>query len=152
MAYHLQGLQPGFEAGDDWRASAQRWAQTLRGALLEHPNLYRLMTPEHRAPIVDYVNALLKVLLRAGFDEELALRACRVLVNVTISLTLSELKSPPASRRRGRSAAEIRFEDLVVARTGADPARFQRPPEVFENAIAWQIAGIEAEYTNNHPG
>lgn len=146
VAHHLQGLELEFHAGDDWRDGAHRWAHTIRSALLAHPNLYRLMTAEHRAPIVAYVNELLKILLQAGFNEELALRSCRVLVNVAISLTLSELKSPPAARRRGRSAAEIRFEDLVVARSGADPERFQRPPEVFENAVAWLIAGINAEF------
>ena len=146
VTHHLDSLALEFLPGDDWQDSARLWAHTIRGALLAHPNLARLMTTEHRGPIVGYVNELLKILLKAGFDEELALRSCRVLANVAISLTLSELTAPSMDvRHRTRSDEEVAFEERVVARTGADPEHFQEPPEVFENAIGWLIAGLERE-------
>jgi AcrR family transcriptional regulator len=145
LEYHLAGLRLEFREGATWQESARAWAHAIRSALLAHPNLSRLMTMAHRGPIASYVNELLKILLRAGFDEELALRSCRVLVNVAISLSLSELKSPQRPARARRSHDEIRFEDLVIERTGRDPDTFQEPPEVFENAIRWLIDGLDRE-------
>ena len=147
VTHHLNSLALEFHPGATWQDSARLWAHTIRGALLAHPNLARLMTTEHRGPIVGYVNELLKILLRAGFDEELALRSCRVLANVAISLTLSELTAPSMDvRHRARSDEEVKFEERVVERSGADPEHFQEPPEVFENAVAWLIAGLDAEH------
>ena len=146
LQHHLQGLKLEFHAGDSWQDSARNWAHTIRGALLAHPNLSRLITVEHRGPVAGYVNELLKILLKAGFDEELALRSCRVLVNVAISLALSEIRTPPRAPRKTRlSRKEIQFEDLVISRTGSDPEHFQEPPEVFENTVNWLIEGIAAE-------
>ena len=147
VSHHLNSLKLEFHAGDTWQESARDWARAMRGALLAHPNLARLMTTEHREHVADYVNQLLKVLLQAGFDEELALRSCRVLANVTVSLSLSEIIAPDMqTRHRSRSAEEVRFEDLAIARSGKDPEHFQEPPEVFENAISWLVRGIEAEH------
>ncbi|NND66048.1 MAG: TetR family transcriptional regulator [Halioglobus sp.] len=148
VTHHLDSLALEFHPGDTWQDSARLWAHTIRGALLAHPNLARLMTTEHRGPVVGYVNELLKILLKAGFNEELALRSCRVLANVAISLTLSELTAPAmAVRHARRSDEEVKFEELVVARSGADPEHFQEPPEVFDNAVAWLIAGLEREHS-----
>ena len=141
-----------FRQEQDWQASMQSWAAILREALLAHPNLAQLMTLDHRGPIANYTTELLKVLLAAGFDEELALRSCRVLLNIAISLTLSELAAPAGpGRRKRRSQQEILFEDLVIARSGKDPDHFREPPEVFENAINWVIAGIETEFDGHRP-
>lgn len=143
---HLEGLAPEFHPGQTWQDSARHWAHTIRSALLAHPNLARLMTTEHRGPIVDYVNELLKILLKADFGEELALRSCRVLSNVAISLTLSELTAPSMDVRHARRGSEeVKFEELVVARSGANPEHFQEPPEVFESAVQWLISGLEHE-------
>lgn len=42
---------------------------------------------------------------------------------------------------------EIQFEDLIVSRKGGSKGKGQlrAPPEVFENAISWVVAGIESE-------
>ncbi|MDX1733708.1 MAG: TetR/AcrR family transcriptional regulator C-terminal domain-containing protein [Halioglobus sp.] len=144
--YQLDRLKLDFHRGDHWRDSARNWALGMREALLAHPNLSSLMTTEHRAPVASYANELLKVLLEAGFEQEHALRACRVLVNVAVSLALSEIKTPPIQHvRRNRSAREIAFEDLIITRTGRDREHFQDPPEVFRCTIDWLLGGIEAE-------
>lgn len=150
--FHSQELE--FQSQDTWQQSIAYWAATMRGALLAHPNLYRLMTPEHRAPVADYVTQLLKVLLKAGFEEEMALRSCRVLVNITLSMSLSEINAPDHSRgREKRRKEEIQFEDLIVSRKGGlkSKGQLQAPPEVFENAITWVVAGIENELSTSSP-
>ena len=146
ITYHLSSLDLEFRAEEHWQDSVRSWSSTIRSALLAHPNLYHLMTLEHRAPIADYATELLKTLLGAGIEEELALRSCRVLANITISLTLAELKSPPAPVRQSkRRKKEIQFEDLVISRSKAGTAIIHDPPEVFNNTINWVIAGIEGE-------
>lgn len=146
VRHHLSGLQLEFQAQTRWQDTVLDWARGLRGALLAHPNLARLMTTEHRGPVAEYVSALLKTLLEHGFDEELALRSCRVLVNIAVSLSLSEIIAPDGqARHSNRSQKEIQFEDLVITRFGGDREHFQEPPEVFDNAINWVILGIAAE-------
>ena len=139
VEYYFCSLQLEVERSSNWQQSATNWCETLRAAFLAHPGLSRLITPEHRGPIAGYTTQLLKLLLKAGFPEPLALDACRVLANVCISLTLSELVTPDDyQHRKRRSPEEIRFEDLVISRRG-------KVPDVFSNAVRWTIAGIENE-------
>lgn len=143
IEHYLAGIQMEFIREATWQESAQNWCKTLRKALLSHPNLFRMMDVEHRAPVAQYVNRLLKVLLQEGFDQELALRVCRVLANITISLSLSEIVAPDNRVRQSRrNKKEIAFEDLIIRRSGRAGAKFQEPPEVFDNAIEWVIRGI----------
>jgi len=147
IKYHLGGLSLEFHPADSWQDSTRNWARAMRHTLLDHPNLARLMTAAHRGAVASYVNELLKVLLSEGFNEELALRACRVLANITVTLTLSEIIAPDVeARHKGRSEKEIQFEELVITRSGKDRNHFQEPPEVFDNAINWIVTGLDAEY------
>lgn len=142
-----------FKKAPTWQDSAMAWASAMRRTLMVHPNLSRLITIENRGAIADYVNELLKALLNEGFPQELALRSCRVLAHIVISLTLAEIDTPPIPvRRRRRTKKEIQFEDLVIAGSGSDRNRnrFQDTPEVFANAVRWVIHGIEVELTANH--
>lgn len=146
IAHYLAGLEMEFKSAATWQESANHWCNSLRHALLSHPNLFSMMNVGHRAPVAHYVNKLLKVFLQDGFEEELALRACRVLANITISLSLSEIVAPDLQGRRNkRSKAEIDFEDLLVRQRGGTKKQFQGPPEIFANAIAWSITGIDGE-------
>lgn len=143
IEHYLTGLKLEFVAAETWQGSARQWCIALREVLLSHPNLFRMMDVKHRAPVAEYVNALLKALLDAGFDRELALRLSRVLANVTISLCLAEIVAPDnRARQQRRSKKEIAFEDLVVRTSGKVKRGFQEPPEVFENAIEWIIEGV----------
>ena len=153
--YHFAGQQLVFEPQSTWQASVVCWASILRGALLAHPNLARLMTVEHRGPVADYVNELLKVLLKAGFTEALALRSCRVLVNVAISLTLSELQLPAGETgKTRRNPKEIAFERKIAAKAEAgsrhsvlhdDPRSYNNTAAVFDSTIGWLLAGMERD-------
>lgn len=94
------------------------------------------MTLEHRQPIASYVTKLVSELLRAGFNEEFALRTGRFLVNVTINLALSEIIAPSeSSRRKKRSRKEIEFKGLIITRSDTAPTQFQGTSGVFKNAI-----------------
>lgn len=148
ITYYFNNLELEFQTSDRWQDSTRSWARNLRAALLSHPNLSRLMTLEHREPVAEYVTRLLKVLLKAGFYEELALRSCRVLVNIAMNLSLAEINAPVSRPgRKRRTQKEIQFEDLVIARTGRSRQSLRNPPEVFENTLDWIICGIEAERT-----
>jgi AcrR family transcriptional regulator len=144
--HYLAGLKLEFHQGEDWQESTRAWALTIRQALLEHPNLASLMTTKHRGPIVGYVNTLLKILLQAGFGEEIALRSCRVLVNVAISLSLSEIQTPPLQElRKKRSKKEVEFETAILSKRGGGKDRFQAPGEIFTQTVDWIVAGMEQE-------
>jgi AcrR family transcriptional regulator len=147
VSHFFTGFHLHFTPCQDWRDSGVAWAGALRNALLSHPNLARLITTQTRPAIAETVNLLLRDWLNKGLNEELALRGCRVLTHLVISLTLAEIEAPTLpERRQRRSSREIAFEDLVIARSGRDPqASFHDIPEVFENAVRWTLQGIEAE-------
>jgi AcrR family transcriptional regulator len=144
FAYHFANLELEFSPAADWQDTAYNWALSLRTALLDHPNLTRLISADHRAPIASYTTELLKFLRKAGFKHALALSTCRSLVNASMSLTLSELATPEDyARRKRRAAKEIQFEDLIVSQNRG--ARSGSAPEVFTNTIQWIIKGIEQD-------
>ncbi|WP_279248841.1 TetR/AcrR family transcriptional regulator C-terminal domain-containing protein [Candidatus Marimicrobium litorale] len=145
VAHYFASVKLSFREEANWQDSARSWASNLRSALLAHPNLSQLMSGEHRAPVADYVNQLLKVLVAEGFDETMALRSCRVLANIAISLSLSEIIAPiETDRHAERHQQGTHCKDPMVTSKGKNHRR-GNPPEVFENAINWVIAGIEAE-------
>lgn len=145
VAHYFAGVKLSFREEANWQESARSWASNLRSALLAHPNLSQLMSEEHRAPVADYVNQLLKVLIAEGLDEKLALSSCRVLANIAISLSLSEINSPIETDRHAEQHPQgTQTKDRVDGSKGNNYRR-GNPPEVFENAINWVIAGIEAE-------
>ncbi|NQX90496.1 MAG: TetR/AcrR family transcriptional regulator C-terminal domain-containing protein [Halioglobus sp.] len=145
IAHYFASVKLSFTEETNWQDSMRSWASNLRSALLAHPNLSQLMSGEHRAPVAEYVNRLLKVLRQEGFDQELALRSCRVLVNIAISLSLSEIIAPvDTGRHKRQNRREAQFTDSIIAQAGKE-RHHGNPPEVFENAINWVIAGIEAE-------
>ncbi|MGB1140055.1 MAG: TetR/AcrR family transcriptional regulator C-terminal domain-containing protein, partial [Halioglobus sp.] len=143
MNYYFGGLEFEFKDSDCWQESTRSWANNLREALLSHPNLTRLMTLEHRAPFADCATALLKVLLRAGFSQQLALRSCRALTHFVMNLTLEEIIAPRSeSESKRRARKEIQFEDLVIANSHRGRTSPLKTPEVFDNTLDWLLIGI----------
>ena len=143
-----------FSPASQWQESGLLWANAMRSALLTHPNISRLLTTQTRPAIAETVNLLLRDWLNKGLSEELALRGCRVLTHLVISMTLTEIEAPPLpERRQRRSRREIEFEDLIIAKTGSgENQTFQDIPEVFENAVRWTLAGIESEVKQANAG
>ena len=81
-----------FSTDESWEDSVRTWCTALRSALFERPALCSLMTVEDADVVVDYANRLIRVLRRHGFSKAQALLAARVLVQVTLSVTLSDVR------------------------------------------------------------
>jgi AcrR family transcriptional regulator len=124
VARHFAALQVEFEAADTWQGSAERWCRAVRAELLAHPHLSQLMTFDDRAAVVGYVNRLLRILLESGVPDRLARECCEVLVHTTISMTNAEILASSLAARAGLPAVS---------------------PDIFDAAIRWIIAGVDAE-------
>jgi AcrR family transcriptional regulator len=119
VAYAFEKIEFDFSPGDDWQSSASSWCSALRSELLSRPELARLMSTNDRDVVVRYVNRLIRVLIRQGFPQDLAVESCRVLSHATLSMTLADV-------------AESREPDR---------------PEFFHTATRWLIRGIQDELT-----
>lgn len=87
-------LDLAFSADSDWRAAVESWCTALRGALLDHPDLGKLMTIADRGVVVEYAGQLITVLRRDGFSQRHAVHAAGILAHVTLSMTLSDIAAP----------------------------------------------------------
>lgn len=141
--YYFSGLSLELEESATWQECVVEWAATLRGALLAHPNLSGLIGVEHRGPVIHYVERLLSVFLQSGFEEDLAVRSCRSLANVVISLSLTEIKIPDTGSDGVLTTGEkTEYDQELIAIKGSS---LQNPPEGFNNTIDWIIRGVELE-------
>jgi AcrR family transcriptional regulator len=120
---HFSQLQLDFHEYDTWESTAVQWSLALHDALQAHPFLTELMNVEDRGAVASYVDKLLKSLVQAGIDRQLATDCCRSLVNTTINHTIVEaqaLRQAPTSRAGGRDAKKrqqsyLRTIDWIVA-------------------------------------
>jgi AcrR family transcriptional regulator len=87
-------LELAFSADSDWEAAVESWCTALRAALLDRPDLCKLMTTADRDVIVDYAGQLIAVLERDGFSRRQAVHAGGILAHVTLSMTLSDVAAP----------------------------------------------------------
>lgn len=87
-------LELEFCAECEWQEAAESWCIALRSALLDHPELCKLMTTADRGVIVDYATQLIEVLRRCGFSHGQAVRSAGILTHVTLSMTLSDVAAP----------------------------------------------------------
>lgn len=124
VARHFAALRVEFEEAGTWQDSAVRWCQAVRTELLAHPHLSQLMTFDDREAVVGYVNRLLRILLQAGVADRLARECCEVLVHTTVSMTNAEILASSLAARAGLPAVS---------------------PNIFDAAIRWIIAGVDAE-------
>jgi AcrR family transcriptional regulator len=128
VARHFSRLRLEFREYDDWQTTAFHWCTTFHDALRNHPHLTELMTIEDRRSVEDYVNDLVKAALHEGMPRQVAIEACRSLVNVTISHTIVEVR---ALREPEHSA-----------KTAQETAKIEKN---FPMTISWILAGIRAE-------
>lgn len=124
VARHFAALRVEFEEAGTWQDSALRWCAAVRAQLLAHPHLSELMTFDDRAAVAGYVNRLLRILLESGVEDRLARDCCAVLVHTTISLTNAEILASSLAAKVGLPAVS---------------------PDIFDAAIRWIIAGVDAE-------
>jgi AcrR family transcriptional regulator len=77
-----------------WEVAVESWCMALRAALLDHPDLTKLMTTSDRDVVVDYAGQLMMVLERDGFSHSQAVQAAGILAHVTLSMGLSDVAAP----------------------------------------------------------
>jgi len=87
-------LEIAFRTRFPWEAAVESWCLALRAALLDHPDLCKLMTTADRGVIVDYAAQLIEVLERDGFSHRQAVQAAGIMAHVTMSMTLSDVAAP----------------------------------------------------------
>ncbi|MGB8402672.1 MAG: TetR/AcrR family transcriptional regulator C-terminal domain-containing protein [Mycobacterium sp.] len=114
VARAFSQLELAFCAECEWQEAAESWCMALRSALLEHPDLCKLMTTADRGVIVDYAVQLIEALQRCGFSHGQAVRAVGILTHVTLSMTLSDVAAPG------------QWDD----------------PRVFATTVSWLLQGI----------
>ncbi|MEZ0052158.1 AcrR family transcriptional regulator [Mycobacterium sp. MAA66] len=114
VARAFSQLELAFCAECEWQEAAESWCMALRSALLDHPDLCKLMTTADRGVIVDYAVQLIEALQRCGFSHGQAVRAVGILTHVTLSMTLSDVAAPG------------QWDD----------------PRVFATTVSWLLQGI----------
>jgi AcrR family transcriptional regulator len=107
-----------FSTDTGWRDSVRTWCHALRAALVARPDLCSLMTTSDRGVVIEYVTRLIRVLTSHGFSNDEAVRACGILVHVTLSMTLADM---------------------------AAPGEWDEP-DVFDTTIQWLITGMAAGF------
>jgi AcrR family transcriptional regulator len=115
VARAFASIELDFSTDTGWQASVQTWCHALRSALTGRPDLCSLMTTADRGVVIGYVTRLIEVLKRHDFSHDDAVRACGILVHVTLSMTLADM---------------------------AAPGEWDEP-EVFDTTIAWLVDGME---------
>jgi AcrR family transcriptional regulator len=92
----LDQLELDIPATDDWQLRAVEWMNGMRRQLRDHPAaLPSLMQHGQYAPAyLRATNALLQILLEAGFRGRAAVRACREISWVMMGFVTAEMRSP----------------------------------------------------------
>jgi AcrR family transcriptional regulator len=116
VARAFASIEIDFSTDTDWQDSVRTWCLALRSTLTARPDLCSLMATADRGVVIGYVKQLIHALTRHGFSHEDAVRACGILVHVTLSMTLADM---------------------------AAPGQWDSP-EVFDTTIHWLIDGLEA--------
>jgi hypothetical protein len=133
---HFSQLRLDFKECDDWEATGQHSCLTLRRALRSHPFLTALMTIDDRKAITDYIEDLLKSMLRQGVPRPLAITASRGLTNMTVnqSVALGLVRAQRDAEHSPEIAKEVANMD-----------------NSFPRLVGWVIAGLQAETTAEAP-
>jgi AcrR family transcriptional regulator len=116
VAPAFASIEIDFSTDTGWQDSVRTWCLALRSALMVRPALCSLMTTADRGVVIEYVTQLIDALTQHGFSDDDAVRACGILVHVTLSMSLADI---------------------------AAPGQWDEP-EVFDTTIDWLIDGMEA--------
>jgi AcrR family transcriptional regulator len=114
-------LPEGFSPTSSWRSQAASLANALRDGLLAHPNVTPLLAGS--VPIGPNAlmgrEAMLAVLLAAGFEPPLAARTYLAIVHYVIGFVLAENPESSAYRTNQKSSLKRYYQRLA-------PGRFPR--------------------------
>ncbi len=133
MADHLlTDVVPPFRTGDDWRAFALDWATSLRDRLGSTPEAW-LLIGGRRSAYVEASKPLVEALQTAGFAEDAAVQACRLLIWAIAGFVVVETRRPDAS-----SAS------VTPSRPGGDPRGIsaKEADELFGLHLKFLVGGL----------
>jgi AcrR family transcriptional regulator len=134
VARHFSQLRLDFKEYDDGESTALQWCLALRRALRAHPFPTALMTIDDRKAITDYVEYLLKSMLRQGVPRPLAFAACRGLTNMTVNHSIALVRAQRDAENSPAIAREVAKLD-----------------KSFPQLVNWVIAGVQVETTAQGP-
>lgn len=135
MADHLlSDVVPPFDPGQDWREYATEWATALRDRLRGTADAW-LLIGGRRSAYVEASKPLVEALQKAGFDEDAAVQACRLLIWAVAGFVVVETRRPD-SRPRGS----------VRSRPGGNPHGIsgEEADELFLLHLRVLVGGLEA--------
>jgi TetR/AcrR family tetracycline transcriptional repressor len=94
--YLLTDVVPPYRPGQDWREFAVDWSTALRDRLSSTPEAW-LLIGGRRSAYVEASKALIEALQTAGFAEDAAVQACRLLIWAIAGFVVVETRRPDAS-------------------------------------------------------
>ena len=146
LDHHFVNSVPVLPAETAWPEQITLWSHSLRHAILARPGLAQHLTPENRPALIEFTRPLLERLIAEGFTGEKAVEVCRSAAYVVISLTLGEIATQ-SHRYLEPAASDNPLTHLLTV--GANKTERSpdgtAPPAVFEQTLAWLVAGIAAE-------
>jgi AcrR family transcriptional regulator len=142
MAYSLLAdVVPPLRPGVDWRDYAIEWATALRDRLRGATDTASLIGGR-RAAFVEASKPLIGTLIAAGFAEDAAVQACRILIWAVAGFIGVENSRPADPPERG-----------VRARPGGDPQGLEagEADELFQVHLRLLLGGLEPEPLRPRP-
>jgi TetR/AcrR family transcriptional regulator, tetracycline repressor protein len=133
----LRDLVPGDLAAGPWPDAVGAWARSLRERLRTIRDS-RIVLRSRRRAFVDASRPLVDVLRAAGFDDDDAVRTCRLVMWSTMGFVVVEAGSvEPADRTRRRGGRP----------PGADPGRVDQADAdaQFEQHLRYLVDGLAAD-------
>ena len=146
LNYFFSSFSIRLNPADEWQAQARKWGSALRRCLIDNPNIARLIGWRQRPVITRSANGLFKAFIDAGFGHDLAMRCVRVLIHETISLSLTEIESPPLPARRARGRKKPSAGKASTANPFDQGHNFKGFANIFDSAIDFTLRGIEQTF------
>jgi TetR/AcrR family transcriptional regulator, tetracycline repressor protein len=131
--YLLTDVVPPFDPGQDWRDFAIDWATSLRDRLSSTPEAW-LLIGGRRSAYVEASKTLVEALQTAGFAEDAAVQACRLLIWAIAGFVVVETRRPDTSP-----------PSRTPSRPGSNPHGIsaKEADELFSLHLRFLVGGLE---------
>jgi AcrR family transcriptional regulator len=151
-------LVPPGELPDDWREAIKAVARRTRAALLAHPWVITVRSPQFLSPsFARHIDQTFAALAGLGADIPTTMAVARAVDDYTIGATLDDIgESEPgpgnADIQERHLRALVEREELTHLRRVIDGGIFDGAYEPdFERGLDWLLAGIAADLEAKKP-
>lgn len=130
----LAEAMPELDTEQPWQSYALEWSTALRDRLHHDRDVIALLG-SRRERFVEASKPLVEALLRAGFESDAAVQACRLLMWAIVGFVVVESHRHPRPTRRSRK------------RPGGNPVGVDQAEtdELFQMNVQYLTAGLESE-------